>query len=991
MTVIRRCISPRDSILEAVRFLTAILLFGVFATPLSALDPRKSLTQYSRTDWTQESGLPQDTIRAIAQTPNGYLWLGTDEGLARFDGYEFVVFDRASGALPDNSVIALAAARDGSLWIGTQGGLTRYQEGRFRTYTRKDGLPDDSVGGLCADPSGGLWVIAGGSLVRFENGRFTIYPPGDGLPVTAVRNVMVDDSGQLWVAGYSRVVKREGSRFVEVVHPRSMGGTVVLSMIVDRAGTLWLAGNTGLMRRTPDGKLERFGHGDGLPDMVVRAVLSDRDGNLWVGTDNGLARLEHGHFVSAGVADGGQVVRCLLEDREGNLWIGSNGGLSRWRSDIFTDYGKSEGLPSDEPNTVFQDSRGRIWVGFNDIGLMQFGAGGRAYTIREGLPDSEVRQIREGRDGDLLISTRLGLARLSGGRIRTYVPPDPLGRSGVFDALEEPDGSLWLALPGGLKVRRGGKLESIVAGGPLLNDFVVTLCRTRDGAIWAGTYGKGLWRIQGSRKRHYTTADGLSNDQIRSMYEDAEGVLWIATFGGGLDALRGDSIVHYTARDGLLSDNIAKVFDDGESLWLSTTRGICRVPKRQFAEFSAGRRKRLEPENYGVEDGLRSAQCAPTYPVAGGGMRTADGRLWFTTGRGLAVLDPGASKPPVLAPLAHIVAVSANGEEFAPDVPARLAPRYERLQIRYTGVLLGAPERVRYSYILEGFEKNWVNAGQRRVINYNSLTHGPYTFRVRAEVPGSPPTEASWTFVMLPQFWETWWFRLLCVIALAAAAWAAYQMRLRQIRLRFALVLEERARLAREIHDTLAQGFVGISSQLDAVAQSMPEGDSTAHVYLELARRMARHSLTEARRSVMDLRSSALEDQDLAAAIEAGTKQLTAGSGVEVSVEVTGPVKELPPEMEQHLLRIAQEAVTNALKHAQASRIWVKMHLEAKRLFLRIVDNGRGFDQQGAFASRGGHFGLIGMRERAERLGGELRLVSQPGEGTQVEITVPLP
>ncbi|MBS1857404.1 MAG: hypothetical protein JST11_18695 [Acidobacteria bacterium] len=974
-----------------MRLLTAILLFGLLARPLSALDPRKSLTQYSRTDWTQESGLPQDTIRAIAQTPDGYLWLGTDEGLARFDGYEFVVFDRASGALPDNSVIALAASRDGSLWIGTQGGLTRYQAGRFRTYTRKDGLPDDSVGGLSADPAGGLWIVAGGSLVRFEKGSFTTFPPGDGLPVTAVRAVYVDSQGELWVAGYSRVVKREGNRFVEVVHPQVMGATVVLSMIVDHSGALWLAGNTGLMRCGADGQVQRFGDSDGLPDMVVRAVLSDHDGNLWVGTDNGLARLEKGRFVSASVADGGQVVRCLLEDREGNLWIGSNGGLSRWRSDIFTDYGKSEGLPSDEPNTVFQDSRGRIWIGFNDVGLAQFGTGGPAYTIHEGLPDSEVRQIREGRNGDLLISTRLGLARLSGGRIRTYVPPDRLGRSGVFDALEEPDGTLWLALPGGLSVLRGGKLENVVPGGPLLNDFMVTLCRTRDGSIWAGTYGKGLWRVHGSEKRQYTTADGLSSDQIRSMYEDADGTLWIATFGGGLDAMRGNAIARYTARDGLLSDNIAKVFDDGGSLWLSTTRGICRVPKQQFAEFSAGRRRRLEPENYGVEDGLRSAQCAPTYPVAGGGMRTSDGRLWFTTGRGLAVLDPGARKPRVLSPLTHIVAVSANGEEFDPAAPARLSPRYERLQIRYTGVLLGSPERVRYSYMLEGFDNTWISAGSRRVINYNSLAHGDYRFLVRAEVPGSPPTEASWDFVMLPQFWETWWFRLLCVIALAATAWAVYQMRLRQIRLRFALVLEERARLAREIHDTLAQGFVGISSQLDAVAQSMPEGESPARIYLELARRMARHSLTEARRSVMDLRSSALEDQDLAAAIEAGTKQLTAGSGVEVSVEVTGPVKELPPELEQHLLRIAQEAVTNVLKHAQASRIWVKLHLEAKRLFLRIVDNGRGFDQQDAFASRGGHFGLIGMRERAERLGGELRLASRPGEGTQVEVTVPLP
>jgi two-component sensor histidine kinase len=338
-----------------------------------------------------------------------------------------------------------------------------------------------------------------------------------------------------------------------------------------------------------------------------------------------------------------------------------------------------------------------------------------------------------------------------------------------------------------------------------------------------------------------------------------------------------------------------------------------------------------------------------------------------------------------------MVSVTANGHDLDPETPARLEPGSERLQIRYTGIHFGAPERVRYSYMLEGLDTNWIDAGTRRLISYNSLSHGTYRFRVRAQCSGGPETEAGWSFELMPQFWETTWFRLFCLAALGAMGWAAYQIRLRQIRSRFALVLEERARLAREIHDTLAQGFVGISSQLDAVAMSMNDTQSPARSYLELARRMARHSLTEARRSVMDLRASALEGQDLAQAIESGTKQLIAGTGVDISVEVSGPVKELPQEMEQHLLRISQEAVTNVLKHARATRVWVKLHLEARRLFLRISDDGCGFDQQDVFASRGGHFGVLGMRERTERLGGEFKLASHPGEGTQVEVMVPLP
>jgi ligand-binding sensor domain-containing protein/signal transduction histidine kinase len=959
-----------------------------------ALDPRMSLTQYSRTIWTQESGLPQDTIRTITQTTDGYLWLGTDEGLARFDGYEFVVYNKANGDLPDNSITALAPANDGSLWIGTSNGLTQYRQGRFRTFTVKQGLPDAAITALHADREGALWVVAGVYLSRFQDGRFTNFKPNADIPVTAARALCEDANHDLWVAGFSRVVRRTGGKFVTVMEAEQLGGMVMSTMMGDRDGNIWIGGNRGIIRRSPNGAIQRYGMREGLPDTSVRTLWADRDGNLWAGTNEGMARLQGNRFVAANQEnpDDSDGVRCLFEDREGDLWIGANGGLSRWRNDVFMVYGKSEGLPSDAPNAVFQDRAGRVWVGFNDFGLMLFsGPASRRYTAREGLPGSEVFQIREDLKGDLLVATRSGLARMQAGKFLAYHPPDPLARTAVFDAIEDARGALWLATPAGLSVVRGNRFQNVVAGGPLLIDFIVTLSQGRDGAIWAGTYGKGLWRVKGEERRHYTSADGLSSDQIRSLYEDPQGTLWIGTFGGGLNALRDGTFVHYMARDGLLSDNIGKVFDDGASLWLSTTRGICQIAKTQLLEFAAKKRSRLESQNYGVEDGLRSAQCAPAYPTAGGGIRSTDGRLWFTTSRGLAVLIPDARKPAALSPMVRLVQMTANGDPVDLSRAARLAPGNERLQIRYTGIHLSAPERVQYSYRLEGLNRDWVAAGARRVIDFNSLRYGHYRFNVRAELPGGPASQQSYEFEIRPQFWETAWFRALCVAAVLAAAWAIYQLRLRQIRSRFRLVLEERARLAREIHDTLAQGFVGISSQLDAVAMCMPENATPARSYLEIARRMARHSLTEARRSVMDLRASALEGQDLAAAIESGTRMWTAGSGVDVSVEVTGPESQLPEEMEQHLLRIAQEAVTNALKHAGATRIAIKLHLEARNLRLRIGDNGRGFNAQDVFSSRAGHFGLIGMRERAQRLGGELRLASNPGEGTEVEVTVPLP
>jgi signal transduction histidine kinase/ligand-binding sensor domain-containing protein len=979
----------------AIWVLAACFVHGAWG-----LDPHKTLTQYSRHVWGQQDGLPQDTVKAIVQTPDGYLWVSTDEGLARFDGFEFTTFSRPTADLPANLITALAASPDGSLWIGTDNGLGMYRDHHFRTYTVKDGLPDNDIRDLYSDHAGTLWIVSGVDVCRFQDGHFTTLKAGVDLPMTSARVVREDAQHNLLVAGSMipqppakptlRVVSVSGGKVTTLMDDGHFGRDVIQALLADSHGNIWIGGTLGLIERLADGQIRRFDSHSGLPEDLVRSVVEDHDGNIWVGTNSGIARLEGDRFAVPATGTETEVVRTLFEDREGDLWVGGNGGLTRLRDDAFTSYGKTEGMPSDQPNTVFQDHAGRIWVGFHDAGLMLFSPGKpRFFSTREGMPDTEIFSIRETPGGDLIMGTRAGLVRMHGSTFTLLEAPDPQ-RKVVWDALEDSEGRVWMATQAGL-VEKTANVSRPVAGGGLLNvDGVVTLCQGRDGVLWAGSFGKGLWRIKGDQVRLFTEADGLSNDNVREIYEDADGVLWIGTFGGGLDALRDGKFYQFRQEDGLLSDNIASVADDGESLWLSTTRGICRIAKAQLWEHAAGKRPHLEPYNYGVDDGLRSAQCSPGYPT-GGGYRTSDGRLWFTTSRGLAVYDPLAKRPTPLPPLVQISEITTDGHAIDLSHAARLSPGVERIRVRYTAIHLSAPEQVAYTYRLSGLESKWVSAGARREINYNTPRHGNYHFMVRAELPGGQSTETSYAFDVLPHYYETTWFRMLVAMALMAFAWAIYQLRLRQIRSRFSLVLEERARLAREIHDTLAQGFVGISSQLDAVAMCMPEEQSPTRKYLDMARRMARHSLTEARRSVMDLRASVLEGQDLGAALESGMRMWTMGSGVDVKVDVSGPETVLPQEMEQHLLRIAQEAVTNVVKHAGASRVAIKLHTEPRKLYLKIRDNGRGFETPDVFSSRGGHFGLIGMRERAERLGGELKLASNPGEGTEVEVTVPLP
>jgi signal transduction histidine kinase/ligand-binding sensor domain-containing protein len=955
----------------------------------NALNPRKSFTQYSRTLWNQQQGLPQDTITAVTQTANGYLWLGTDEGLVQFDGYDFTVLNVATGHLPSNSIKALAVGTDDSLWVGTSNGLVRLTDKKIQLYTTANGLPNNAIDELCVDHAGNLWIAASGALARFDGKNFSAFLPGKDIPIT-VRTVYEDRHNVLWVAGLGGVVQFLDGKFVSIIPWSALSGSLISKLIVDREGNLWVAGSLGILQRSPQNRIRSFTKQDGLPDSFIRALWQDRDGNLWAGTNSGLARLRGDRFVAEGP---GELIRCLFEDNEHDLWVGSRNGLSRLRDDVFTVYGKSEGLPSDSPNSVFEDREHRVWVGFHDKAFVLFSPKElRAFTTKDGFPADEVFSIRQSRSGDLLLSTRSGLVRMRGWEFHTYLPPDAFGRPNVFDALEDSSGKIWVAVSDGLGVLQGDKLRLVFRGGPSASSAVVTLHESKDGTLWAGAYQMGLFRIRGQETRRFTTEDGLSSNQIRAVIEDNDGTLWIATFGGGLNALRQGKFTHYRMNDGLLSDNISNIVDDGESLWLGTTRGLCRTPKAQLRDFSAGKIDHLHPTNFGVEDGLRSAQAAPGYPIAAGGIRSSDGRLWFPTSNGLAVIDSNRPQPPGQPLKIHLVGLAVDGKPVDPSDSLKLTPKSGRLQIRYTAIHLSAPERIEYSYKLEGLDPDWVQAGKRRETNYTSLPHGTYRFVVRAALPGEKATEQSYYFEKLPRFYETTWFRVLCLAAVFAAIWGIHQMRVRRLRYGFALVLEERARLAREIHDTLTQGFVGISSQLEALASALPDSAGSAWDYLEVARKMVRHSLTEARRAMSDLRGTALQDRDLETALRCGAEMWTLGSDVAVDIDAPNASVRcpLPEESKQHLLRIAQEAVTNVVKHAHASKVRIKLYNEASALHLLIADNGRGIQKEDPFSLLDGHFGLIGMRERTGRLGGELRLTSPPGGGTEIEVTVPL-
>ena len=632
---------------------------------------------------------------------------------------------------------------------------------------------------------------------------------------------------------------------------------------------------------------------------------------------------------------------------------------------------------------MFEDHVGTVWAGYDD-GLVVM-TGHRPPAVRISKARLFVRHLHETSAGELLVPSRLGLIRIKQGHQSTFIAPDPQGRKTVFDALEGRDGSLWLALPNGLGQISNDQFRTIIPAGPLYqDDSFYVLARADDGSIWAGTLSNGLWRYSNGQKRLFTASDGLGSSQIRALYADKKGTLWIGTINGGLNSFHQGTFIQYRARDGLLSDNIYGITDDGESLWLSTPRGICRVPRAQLANFAQHRSKQLRPVNYTVDDGLRSVQT-------NAGQRLANGALWFATSRGIAIYDPRVNIAAPLPPLIHILDLSMGRRSFG-NIRPELPPGAGRIQIRYTGIHLRAPDQVRYSYKLDGLDSDWAGADASRTVNYDSLGHGHYLFRVRAELPAGPSRESTLEFDIEPHYYETWLFRAFGLLLLSAMILASYKLRERQIRSRFALVLAERARLAREVHDTLAQGYAGIASQLDVVEMKLPADAVEARTELDYAERMVRHSLTEARRSLMDLRASALDEQDLAVALESGAGRWAARSGVAITVDVSGDASKLPEDVAHHVFRIAQEAVANAVNHASANHINMELRIEPGQLFLQVEDDGCGFELEREDTSRAqrGNFGLIGMRERADRIKGKLSIESHQGKGTRVDVTVPL-
>ncbi|MBI2839335.1 MAG: hypothetical protein HYX75_13545 [Acidobacteria bacterium] len=962
-----------------------------------ALDPDVPIRSYLHRTWQKENGLPHLTVSAMAQTRDGYLWLGTPGGLIRFDGMRFTLFENFAG-LAEKSVWTLLADEDGGLWIGLKvGGLVyRSKEGASTAYTVSNGLASNRIRCLHKDRLGTLWIgTDDAGLAAFAGGRFSSFTAREGLGAKRVRCLREDESGNLWLGSDGGVLycRSKDGRFTAFEASGKPRGLAVESLAENSDGGLWVGfrgGGVALFRDgrwfSPPKPLEA------IAGETVRVIFKDHDGNQWFATEAGLGRLTAGRFEIFRPRDGlsNDWVLSLFEDRQGTLWAGTLIGLNQFLNTGFSSMTTADGSPDAAVICVHEGRKGDLWLG-TMRGLARVAPNGRTILEPSGahLPKEFIIAVREDSQGALWLGTwASGVTRVKDGVVRTFTVADGLASDLIRCLSEDREGSLWIgATEGGLTRLRDGHAEVFTNPSGLRSNLVGSVRQCRDGSLWVATYEAGLNRLSAGRWSSFGPAEGFHAKRPQELYEDSEGDLWIPTEGDGLYRLKNGRFSAASQREGL-PDSIFGVLEDTEGrLWMASDRGVLSAPKRDIESVLSGRLGSVTCTTYGPADGMSTADGVGggTPPV----WKTRDGRLVIPNVRGVTIIDPTRvrkEQPPRMA----IEEVTVDGASFDGRAASLLPAGSGRLQIRYTAVTFVDPAAVRFKYRLEGFDKDWVDAGPRREATYTSLPPRNFCFRVVAcnKEGAWSATSAEWRFGVEPFFYQRPVFYALCVLAAGTLVLGLHRLRLRELLTRNA-VLRERSRVATEIHDTLAQVLTGLRLHLARVDELVPENADDARSHLAVARELARTCSEETRRAVNALRPRALVAGPFPEALRSMAETLASAAGMDVSLEVRGEPHLLSEAAEHDLWHIAQEAVTNAVRHSRGRHVRLFLGYERHLVRLCVSDDGTGILAPPT-ADSSGSLGLAGMLQRSLKRRVRVRIETPIGGGTNVYAEVHL-
>ncbi len=961
-----------------------IWLAVVLGGGLPAATPGSAAIPYNVRLWQTDDGLPQNPVFALAQTPDGYLWVGTRGGLARFNGIQFVSAELPGAPeLKDGWITALCVTRDGALWIGCEGhGLVRWRDHAATRFTSEQGLPGNQPRCLLETQAGALWAGCEAGLAKLENGRFVALTQKDGLADDSVRALWENGDGRLSAAtkrGLS-TLRPEGG-FENESYGANWLGNALRAVLRDHQGRLWVGATDGLSC-TEAGQRQRLTAPDNLPDNIVNCLYEDRAGQLWAGTYGGLARLGPGPRFER-LLD--ELVHTLFEDREGNLWVGTRDGLYRLNPARFTTYTTENGLSHNNVMAVCEDAPGNLWLGIWDGGLNQLRETNVAsFSTPNRLARDSVLSLAPRAAGGLWLGLdfEAGLECFENGRRISLPRPAGLPGGPVLALREDRRGALWVGAAKGLGRIENGRVTNPAEA--LAGHSVEVILEGADGVIWAGSeIGLGRWRDGAFTL--FTTRDGLSHDHVCALLEDHRGVLWIGTRGGGLNRLEHGQFTAFTPEQGLFSPEVYEILEDDQGcFWMSCRRGIFRVARRDLEAVAAGAAKSFACTVFGRADGLRSVQCnGVSKPAAWKGR---EGRLWFATIRGAVRVDTrigGNDQPPPV----WIERVSAAGVTWLdnlqtgpPAGPLRLRPGKGDLEIHYAGLSLQAPEKSRFEFMLEGVDLDWVKAGSDRSARYHRLGPGKYRFRVRAcNNDGVWNQEgAALSLILPPHVWQTWWFRTGLLAAAGGGLLAFHRWRLTRWR-----ELEHlRMRIAANLHDDVGSRLTKVVMISETVDQETPERDRLKPQTRALFK-TAREIVQAVDEIVWTINPGNDTVDRFATYLFHYAEEYFQDTGVRCRIDVPAelPERTLPTELRHNLFMAIKEALANVLKHAQAAEVRLALHVTADRLRVEIEDRGRGF-QPGRPAAKG--HGLRNMKTRLESVGGRMELASAPGAGTTV-------
>ncbi len=779
---------------ETAHFLLKILICTALffnTSPTFTLDPTKPIDFYQHNVWTVENGLPMNSVIAITQTPNGYLWVGTETGLARFDGIDFDIFDHENTpALSNNLILSLLVDHDGTLWIATRGGgITRYKNNTFDTLTTQSGLLSNETWVLLQSNDLSIWIGSKNGLNHYANGTLSSIPLPETITNHNIRALAEDRNGNLWIGtrGSGLVRARKRGTTYETEH-KGLPGLKISTLLESRTGTLWAGTIESGLVKIQGNKTLSFTTENGLSNNYVRCLYEDRAGNLWIGTHGGgINVLETGKnridVFDSGENLTGNSIYTFFEDREGTLWIGTEGGgLNSLRDPRVITYTTKNGLSYNITFGVFQDSRGSIWVGTTGFGVNTLKPGKNRFhtlTTRDGLSANAIASFAEHPEGSLWLGTRGGGVNrltLENRKIKTFTTREGLSDNIVRALYTDPQGNLWAGTDSG-GVHRFSNGWFILYGN--LEFRVNTIHKDANGNLWAGTWGRGLCLLENGSINVFDKEKGLSCNIVTCIHEDKDGTLWVGTYGCGLNRFRypGGTFLKISKKDGLPDNTVYSILEDHkQNLWMSSNRGIFYVNREELEAFAAGKRKTVRPFLFGREEGMKSIECNGANQPAG--WKTRDGKLWFPTTNGVSCIDPESIGVNTFPPPVQIKEIRIDGTSFPPGKDAAAPPGEGNLEILYTGLSFIVPEKISFKYILEGYDNRWTDAGTRRTAFYTRIPPGTYRFRVTARNSDGirNHTGASFRFRLKPRFYQTLFFKIafpLCTVLIIFALYVS--------------------------------------------------------------------------------------------------------------------------------------------------------------------------------------------------------------------------